>query len=167
MFPILAIASAVSATAAVIKGAVWLADQLSSDGKAGQVAEKGVPKSGDAAVSGPFQAALSAQMAGQTMPGAPTVSPVSVAPSPPGAAVSADATVATLQLSKEDVRARVQAGMTAYGRVGDRQPEHRGQSDEHSVPSGGRARPHEADRVERAEYAAGMAGSRSADRPLG
>ncbi len=167
MFPILAIASAVSATAAVIKGAVWLADQLSSDGKAGQIADKGAPKPGDAAVSGPFQAALSAQMAGQTMPGAPTVPPVSLAPSSPGAPVSAEATVATLQLSKDDVRARVQAGMTAYGLVGDRQPDHRGQSDDDSVPSAGRARPHEADRLERAEYAAGTVGRGFADRPLG
>ncbi len=168
MVPILAIASVVSATAAVIKGAVWLADQISSDGKAGPVADKGAPKPGDAAASGPFQAALSAQMAGQTMPGAPTVPPVSGAPTAPGAPVSADATVATLQLSKDDVRARVQAGMTAYGRVGERHTEPTGLSADRAdrEERAGELAPHGAHRVQRMGHTAVLAGvaSGSADR---
>ena len=174
MVPILAIASVVSATAAVIKGAVWLADQMSSDGKAGPVADKGAPKPGDAAASGPFQAALSAQMAGQTMPGAPTVPPISGAPTAPGAPVSTDATVATLQLSKDDVRARVQAGMTAYGRVGERHAEPTGLSadraDREDRPErAGDLAPHGAHRVQRMGHPAELAGvgSGSADRLQG
>ena len=176
MFPILAIASVVSATAAVIKGAVWLADQMSNDDKAAPVAEKGAAKSGDAAASGPFQAALSAQMAGQTMPGAPTVPPVSGSPTTPSAAVSTDATVATLQLSKDDVRARVQAGMTAYGRVGERHAEPTGLSAARDERPGGQAggqagdmAPHGSHRVERMGHPAELAGigSGSADRLRG
>jgi len=139
LFPILAIASVVSATASVIKGAVWLADQLSNDDKVGPVADKRAPKAGDAAAS-PFQAALSAQMTGQDMPSASMGAAMSGSAASFGAPVSTDATVSTLQLSKDDVRARVQAGMTAYGLVGERHAEHAGLPADRAGHSAERAR---------------------------
>ena len=171
MFPILAVASVVSATAAVIKGAVWLADQVSNDSKATPVADKGPPKPGDAA-AGPFQAALSAQMAGQDMPSGPASSPVSGSTGSVGASVSADSTVATLQLSKDDVRARVQAGMAAYGRVGERHEDHTGLSSDHAGRAAervGHPMPQAAHRVERTGHASELAGvgSGAADRLQG
>jgi hypothetical protein len=111
MFPLLAIAGVVSAVASVAKGASWLSGKLDSAGAASESGKAGA-KPMTAAQASQFDAVLSAQVAGQSVPVSPSA-PVNVLPHQSGP------NYASL--------ASIQAGIVAYNHVG----EHRGN---HSKP---------------------------------
>jgi hypothetical protein len=112
MFPIIAVAGAISAAASVIKGAAWLADQFDST-KAAAADGKTVAKPRTEAKVSPFEAALAAQAAGQSVPGrgadaAPAKNSTPFVMARPANGIDYDSL------------ARMQAGLAAYGHVGDR-----------------------------------------------
>jgi hypothetical protein len=102
MFPLLAIGGVISAVASVAKGASWLSGKLDSAGAAAAGA-----KPMTAAQASQFDAVLSAQVAGQSVPVSPSA-PVNVLPHQSGLDYNS--------------LASIQAGMVAYNHVG----EHRG-----------------------------------------
>jgi hypothetical protein len=106
MFPILAIGGVISAVASVAKGASWLAGKLDSTGTASDSGKAG-GKPMTAAQASQFDAVLSAQVAGQSVPVSPSA-PVNVLPHQSGPDYAS--------------LARIQAGMVAYNQIG----EHRG-----------------------------------------
>lgn len=141
MFPILAIGTAISATATLIKGAMWLSDRISSardEADAPGQAEAGASKPGRSS----FDAALAAQSARQELPAdasAPAGPTIETAPQillpsdtqqesarvrptlPSGPLIAGlPLSDAMRQMAQDDVQARVHAGMTAYGRLGER-----------------------------------------------
>ncbi len=108
MFPIVAIGGVIGAVFSVAKGASWLADQLDSSKSTASVGGKGEakPATSEAATkASPFEAALSAQVAGQTLPASPSA-----------------ASVPVLHAPDYDASARIKAGVVAYNHIG----EHRG-----------------------------------------
>jgi len=106
MFPLLAIGGVISAVASVAKGASWLAGKLDSTGTASDSGKAG-GKPMTAAQASQFDAVLSAQVAGQSVPVSPSA-PVNVLPHQSGLDYNS--------------LASIQAGMVAYNHVG----EHRG-----------------------------------------
>jgi len=78
MFPLLAIGGVISAVASVAKGASWLAGKLDSTGTASDSGKAG-GKPMTAAQASQFDAVLSAQVAGQSVPVSPSA-PVNVLP---------------------------------------------------------------------------------------
>jgi hypothetical protein len=118
MFPLIAIGGAISAVASVIKGASWVSDKLSSSGSAA-TSGKDAARPESAAKASPFEAALAAQGAGQTLPGSGTR---------PAAATSAAqaTTVPPSHVTDYDTVARMKAGMAAYTHIGERHGNHAG-----------------------------------------
>jgi hypothetical protein len=112
MLPLIAIGGAISAVASVIKGVSWVADQLGSSKAATAAADK--------AKIAPFEAALAAQAAGQTVPGsggtaalpANTPAPIGIVPTTHG--------------TDYDTLARMQAGFAAYNHIGEHRANHAG-----------------------------------------
>jgi hypothetical protein len=105
MLPFIAIGGAISAAATVIKGASWLADKLGSSKAATSAAYK--------ARIAPFEAALAAQAAGQTVPVSGTAA--TRAESPAASAMILPPSHGT----DYDALARMNAGMLAYNRIGE------------------------------------------------
>jgi hypothetical protein len=118
MFPLIAIAGAISAVASVAKGASWLSAHVgaSKTASAGGNAEVKPRASGKAS---PFEAVLAAQAAGQTLPGNATGSPAAKSAAP-------SAMVSPIHGTDYDTLARMQAGMAAYSRIGDHHGNHAG-----------------------------------------
>jgi hypothetical protein len=106
MFPLVAIAGVVSAVATFAKGASWLAGKLDQAGEASDGGKAGA-KPMTAAQAAQFDAVLSAQVAGQSVPVSASM-PVNMLPHQSG--------------PDYDSLARMQAGIVAYNHVG----EHRG-----------------------------------------
>jgi hypothetical protein len=106
MFPLIAIAGAISAVASVAKGASWLsahvgaAKTASADGNA-----HGKPQT--SAKASPFEAVLAAQAAGQTLPVSARHQPTARCTAP------------------TDALARMKAGLVAYNHVGEHHGKHR------------------------------------------
>jgi hypothetical protein len=118
MFPIIAIGGAISAVASVIKGASWVSDRLSASGSA-STGGKDAAKPTAAAKASPFEAALAAQAAGQTLPGSSTRSAAA-------ASAAQAATVPPGHVTDYDTVARMKAGMAAYTHIGERHGNHAG-----------------------------------------
>ena len=117
MLPLLAIGGVIGALMSIGKGASWVADQLAPAHDATATADKSAatPQTAQAAA---FETALAAQAAGQTVPGANNaVQPPSAAP----AMSSLSGSIIQLTHGTDyDVQARIQAGIAAYGNVGER-----------------------------------------------
>jgi hypothetical protein len=112
MFPFVAIAGAISAAASVIKGASWIADQLDSSRTTSAGSKVGVKPQTEAKASS-FEAALAAQAAGQTLPGGSTSAEAAKNSTP-------YAWVQPTRGTDYDTLARMQAGLAAYGHIGER-----------------------------------------------
>jgi hypothetical protein len=118
MFPIIAIGGAISAVASVIKGVSWLSDKLGSSTAAAASGKAGVKSATEAKVS-PFEDALAAQAAGQTVPGSGAGN--ATAGNPPLYAM-----VQPTHGTDYDTLARMKAGMAAYGHIGEHHGNHPG-----------------------------------------
>jgi hypothetical protein len=119
MFPLIAIAGVISAVASAAKGASWLSDKVNPTGTAAASGGKtGVKPPTDAKVS-PFEATLAAQAAGQTLPGSSTGTVVATRP-------MTSPMVPPIHGTDYDSLARMQAGLTAYGQIGQHHGNHAG-----------------------------------------
>ena len=111
MFPIAIIAGVIGAVVSTAEGASWVSDHLGSSKAAsagGKVAATSQP---DAKTSASFEAALAAQVTGQSVPASTATT---------SAAVSS--VTSTQQYGTDyDTLARANAGITAYGRAGEHQ----------------------------------------------
>ena len=123
MLPLLAIGGVIGAVMSIGKGASWLADQLAPTNEAGASADKSTAKP-QTAMSSAFETALAAQAAGQTVPGAGNIAPT---PTTTPSTVAAPGGIIQLAHGTDyDVQARIQAGIAAYGNIGDRHGQHGG-----------------------------------------
>jgi hypothetical protein len=123
MLPLLAIGGVIGALFSIGKGASWVAEHAtpSQEGSASADKSAGTAQSAQAAA---FSAALAAQGAGQSVPG-PAVA--ALAPGAAATTVAPTGGIVTLtQGTDYDTLARVQAGIAAYGKVGDGHAAHGG-----------------------------------------
>jgi hypothetical protein len=113
MFPIIAIGGAISAATSLIKGASWLSDHLGPSSTAAASGGKAAVKSQPQAMASPFEAALAAQSAGQSMPGS-GMGGAATGSAATGGVMSA-ATVPPIHGTDY----RMQAGIAAYDHIGE------------------------------------------------
>jgi hypothetical protein len=111
MFPIAIIAGVIGAVVSTAQGASWASDHLGSAKAAaagGKVAATSQP---DAKTSASFEAALTAQVTGQSVPASTATT-----------STAASSVTSTQQYGTDyDSLARTNAGITAYGRAGEHQ----------------------------------------------
>jgi hypothetical protein len=119
MFPLIAIAGVISAVATTIKGASWLSDKVGSAQAAPSAGAKPGAKAQTDARSSAFEAALTAQAAGQTVPGSGSGTPA-------GMIQTSSAAVPLLHGTDYGSLARMQAGMAAYSHIGEHHGNHPG-----------------------------------------
>jgi hypothetical protein len=112
MFPLIAIGGAISAAASVIKGASWLSGKLGASQAAASAGGKPDVKQQAVARFSPFEAALAAQAAGQTLPGSGIGTAAANTP-------IATAAVPLIHGTDYDTLARMKAGMAAYSHIGE------------------------------------------------
>jgi len=110
MLPLAIVGGVLGAVVSAIQGASWLSDQIGPS-NATSAGGKGAPKAQADARNSPFEAALAAQVAGQTVPA--SANPVVAATAP--ATVMAPPTHGT----DYDALARMKAGVVAYSHVGE------------------------------------------------
>jgi hypothetical protein len=128
MFPIAIVAGVIGAVVSTAQGASWIQDHLGSSGDASSVGGKSDAKSPSSAGTSPsFEAALAAQVTGQSVPTSTTTGTT-------GTAVAA--TVASVhQATAYDTLERTKAGIATYGHVGEHRNGHakssNGATDEH------------------------------------
>ena len=142
MFPLIAIGGAIGAILSTIKGASWVSNQI--DAAKGADATATSDKQSQTAGAASFEKALAAQAAGQSVPTAAGNAPAAAAPAPavaapaPASAAAPAPTptpapagiLAAAQGTDYASLARMQAGIAAYGSVG----EHRGHHSGHPRP---------------------------------
>lgn len=121
MFPIAIIAGIIGAVVSGAQGASWVSNHVDGSTGAASAGGKGEAKPQTDAKAPSFDAALAAQVAGQSVP----ASPATVAAAPSQLPLAQHATT-------YDTLARTQAGIMAYSHVG----EHRG-SHARPKPNGG------------------------------
>ncbi len=142
MFPLIAIGGAIGAIMSAIKGASWVSNQL--DAANGAEASATSDKQSQTANAAPFEKALAAQAAGQSVPAAATTAPAAAAPAPLAAAptptlapagilaaaptptLAPSGILAAAQGTDYTWLARMQAGIAAYGSVGEHHSHHAG-----------------------------------------
>lgn len=135
MFPLIAIGGAISAIMSVAKGASWLSDQIGSPNSAEATATSG--KQSQTADSASFEKTLAAQGAGQSVPTTATNAAPAAAPTAAAAPATALAPVGMLTATHGTdytSLAWMQAGIAAYGSVGEYSGHHSGQA---SPPASG------------------------------
>ena len=117
MFPIAIVAGVIGAVVSGAQGASWLSDHIGSTKNTASAGGKSEPTSQtDAKSTSPFEAALAAQVTGQSVPtSTPVTSTQSSLPVPP------------LRTSY-DTLARTTAGIAAYSQVGEHRNGHTKQS---------------------------------------
>jgi hypothetical protein len=113
MLPLAIVGGVIGAVVSAIQGASWLSDQIGPS-NATSAGGKGTPKAQADARNSPFEAALAAQVAGQTVPAG--AGPAVVAANMP--AVSAVMPPLT-HGTDYDALARMKAGVVAYSHVGE------------------------------------------------
>jgi hypothetical protein len=125
MFPLVAIGGVIGAVFSIAKGASWLSDQLDSSKAPASVGGKGAAKpAADAKSPSQFEAALEAQVTGQTVPASAASTAVT----------STQSSVPVSQLGTSyDTLARTKAGLGAYGHVGEHRSSHTKHSTDNSV----------------------------------
>jgi hypothetical protein len=119
MLPLIAIGGAISAVASVIKGASWLSDKLGSSQATGAAGAKPAAKPQTSAAIAPFETALAAQAAGQTLPASGSGTAAGKIP-------TSSVTVPLIHGTDYDSLARMQAGMAAYSHIGEHRGNHPG-----------------------------------------
>lgn len=119
MFPLIAIGGVIGAVVSAIQGASWLSDHLDSS-KAASAGGKAAAKPPAEAKVSPFEAALAAQAAGQTLPGSGSSAASANSPTP------ATAIVPPIHGTDYDTLARMKAGIVAYSHIGERHGNHAG-----------------------------------------
>jgi hypothetical protein len=102
----------IGAVVSAIQGASWISDQVGPS-NATSAGGKAAPKSSADAKASPFEAALAAQIAGQTVPA--SANPVVAASTPALSAVMPPLTHGT----DYDALARMKAGVVAYSHIGE------------------------------------------------
>jgi hypothetical protein len=112
MLPLAIVGGVIGAVVSAIQGASWLSDQIGPS-NATSAGGKGTPKAQADARNSPFEAALAAQVAGQTVPA--SANPVVAAGTPAVSAVMPPLTHGT----DYDALARMKAGVVAYSHVGE------------------------------------------------
>ena len=117
MFPIAIVAGVIGAVVSGAQGASWVSDHLTSSKASASAGGKSEPASQTDAKSSPsFEAALAAQVTGQSVP---TSTPVT----------STQSSVPVSPLGTNyDTLARATAGIAAYGQVGEHRNGHTKQS---------------------------------------
>ncbi len=111
---------AIGAVVSAIKGGTWVADQIGSAAAGASVGGKGAVTAQATAAANPFEAALAAQGAGQTLPAAAGVTALASSVAP------AAASILPTHSSEYDVLARTNAGIVAYNHVGEHHGNHAG-----------------------------------------
>jgi hypothetical protein len=117
MLPLIALAGVIGAVMSVAKGAAWASDQVDSTKGAASVGGKGGTGTQIDAKSAPFADALAAQVAGQSMPASPAVTPMPINMPPPSG-------------TDYDALARMKAGFAAYNHIGAHHGDHPKPADE-------------------------------------
>ena len=109
MFPIAIIAGVIGAVVSTAQGASWASDHLGSSKAASAGGKAAATSQPDAKTSASFEAALAAQVTGQSVPaGSATTSS------------AASSVTSTQQYGTDyDTLARTSAGITAYGRAAE------------------------------------------------
>jgi len=125
MLPLLAIGGVIGAIMSVAKGASWVSDQIGPASGAEATAKS--EKQAQTAKAAPFEKALAAQAAGPSVPTRGTIAPAPAAAVPAAGPASAGILAAT-HGTDYDSLARMQAGIAAYGSVGERHGHHSGQA---------------------------------------
>jgi hypothetical protein len=117
MFPIAIIAGVIGAVVSGAQGASWVSDHVGSSKDTASVGGKSETTSQtDAKSSSPFEAALAAQVTGQSVPASKAVTPT-------------QSSVPVSQLGTDyDTLERTKAGITAYSQVGEHRNSHAKQS---------------------------------------
>ena len=117
MFPIAIVAGVIGAVVSGAQGASWLSDHIGSTKNTASAGGKSEPTSQtDAKSTSPFEAALAAQVTGQSVPtSTPVTSTQSSLPVPPLG-------------TSYDTLARTTAGIAAYSQVGEHRNGHTKQS---------------------------------------
>ena len=121
MLPLLVLGGIIGAVVSAVQGGSWLSDKVDASNNSASVGGKGGKASATLATdakTSPFAAALSAQVAGQSMPAGPPVAalPSSLPPSQNG--------------TDYDALARMKAGLVAYNNIGEHHGNHTGQPPE-------------------------------------
>ena len=119
MLPLMVVGGVIGAVVSAIQGASWLSDQIGPSNAASAGGKGGVQAQADAKIS-PFETALAAQVAGQTLPASTAGA---VAPSSP--TLSAGILPVT-HSTDYDALARMNAGIAAYSHVGTHHSNHTG-----------------------------------------
>ena len=110
MFPIAIVAGVIGAVVSGAQGASWLSDHIGSTKNTASVGGKSEPTSQTDAKSSPsFEAALAAQVTGQSVPSSASAT----------TATPASAHVAQQFGTDYDALERAKAGISAYSRVGE------------------------------------------------
>jgi hypothetical protein len=107
MFPIAIIAGVIGAVVSTAQGASWVSDQVNSSTGTVSAGGKTEAKAQTATSTSPFEAALAAQVAGQSVQASPAVT------------TSSSNVTPSQQVTDYDTLQRTQAGIAAYGRVGE------------------------------------------------
>ena len=117
MFPIAIVAGVIGAVVSGAQGVSWLSDHIGSTKNTASVGGKSEPTSQTDAKSSPsFEAALAAQVTGQSVPTSTPVTPT-------------QSSVPVSQLGTSyDTLARTNAGIAAYSQVGEHRNGHTKQS---------------------------------------
>jgi hypothetical protein len=120
MFPIAIVAGVIGAAVSSAQGASWLQDHLGASGDASSVGSKSdaKPQGASAGVSPSFQAALAAQVTGQSVP------TTAASTAPTGSSVAS-----IPQTTSYDMLARTKAGIAAYSQSGEHHNGHAKTSD--------------------------------------
>ncbi len=108
MLPLLVVGGIIGAVVSAVQGGSWLSDKVDASSSSASVGGKASAKPATEAKASPFEAALAAQVAGQSVP-------VS-APAP--------ASVPVLHGPDQDALARMNAGMVAYNHIGEHRSHH-------------------------------------------
>jgi hypothetical protein len=117
MFPLIAVGGAIGAAFSIAQGASWLADKLGSDKAATSAGGKADARPQAVAKGSAFEAALTAQAAGQVLP-AGSGNPVATG------IPSSAALIQPPHGTDYDALARMKAGILAYGHAGERRDDH-------------------------------------------
>ena len=151
MLPILVVGGVIGAVVSAIQGASWISDQVGPS-NAASAGGKSAPKSSAEAKTSPFETALAAQAAGQTLPTTPATMTQAIAPTAAPAlanvavpAIASTAAAASLLPATHgtdyDALARMKAGITAYSHVGEHRANHPGATKPKGTEAGGSVSP--------------------------
>ncbi len=114
MFPIAIVAGVIGALVSTAQGASWLSDHVDSSKSAASAGGKAEAKpETDARTSSSFEAALAAQVTGQSMPANNTVTPS-----------SSNVTNAQQHATGYDTLERTKAGIEAYSHIAEKRVGH-------------------------------------------